>query len=394
MHDATDPTDSTTTGRGASGPSRRTVLRWAGLGGMLGTASWVVGCVPMGSGSPATDLIVRPGFTGRVIAVAGRPIGETGHTFGPFPDGASTFPDPDVPGGWFLAVNHEAPLGGGGVTSIRFAPDGTIVDAYPILEGTSINCAGGRTPWGTWLSCEEHDQGVVWECNPRRRSQGIDHRAMGVFAHEAAAVADDGRVYLTEDRPNGCWYRFTPTTPGDLRHGVLELATGSAPGTIVWRRVPDPAAEFTRCRDQVDSALHFHGAEGIDTFGRTVWFTTKGDDRVWRYDLDTAELAVHYQAGDGSVLSGVDNVLADRTSGSLVIAEDGDDMQLVAIRADGSLEAVVQVVGHDGSEMTGPTLSPDRRRMYFSSQRGKVFGLPIGVTYEVEGPWDGLLSPT
>jgi secreted PhoX family phosphatase len=289
-------------------------------------------------------------------------------------------------------VNHEIPFAGG-VTAVRFAPDGEITGATQLLAGTSLNCAGGVTPWGTWLSCEEFDQGRVWECNPVTGSVEVRPR-MGHFQHEAAAVAGDGRVYLTEDKPDGAFYRFTPSVPGDLSAGVLEVATGAAaPGPVTWVEVPDPFAGTTPTRRQVPSTLHFDGGEGIDTDGTSVWFTTKGDRRVWRYDADTSTVALHYQGGGADVLSHVDNLYVDDPSGVILVAEDGGDLQLVAIRPGGTAEPLVQVLDQDGSEVTGPTFNPDRTRLYFSSQRGpNSLGLPLGITYEVAGPFDAWLA--
>jgi secreted PhoX family phosphatase len=140
--------------------------------------------------------------------------------------------------------------------------------------------------------------------------------------------------------------------------------------------------------------MRFNGGEGVDTDGTTVWFSTKGDNRIWAYSTTTQSVGLRYQAGRPSMLAGVDNLHLDRASGVLLVAEDGDDMQLVALFPDDSLQAVVQVLGHQGSEVTGPRFSPDGSRLYFSSQRGGAgpTGAPFGVTYEVSGPWDDVLG--
>ena len=386
--------------------SRRQLLKWSGAAGTMAVAGPLVGCAPQpipgAEGSDANSLVLRPGFTSRVIGVSGAAVAGTAHEYSLFPDGGATFADPTVPGGWFYVANHEIPFGAGGVTSFRFAPDGRIVDAYPICAGTSMNCAGGKTPWGTWLTCEEYDGGIVWECDPARPYSAVPRPQLGTFAHEAAAVASDGRVYLTEDRPDGGLYRFSPTAANDLSAGLLEIAcSGPGDGTVLWKPVPDRFAQATPCRRQVAGSLRFDGGEGIDTANGLVWFTTKGDDRIWQYDVTSGALSIRYQAG-ASMLGGVDNITATAVAGgqALLVSEDGDDMQIVAILPDDTLVEVVRIVGHPGSEVTGPALSPDRTRLYFSSQRAPVPtplgpGTPTvvaGMTYEVTGPFVSLLG--
>jgi hypothetical protein len=388
-------------GAGGGEVSRRTVLRWSGSAGVLAVGAMVTqGCIPAGPPQPGTDpngVVLLPGFTSRIIATAGQRVPGTNHEFRSFPDGATTFADAAVPGGWYLTVNHEIPGAAGGVTSLRFAPDGTVVDAFSICANTTLNCAGGATPWGTWLTCEEYDGGHVLECDPTGATPARRRRAMGAFAHEAAAVAVDGKIYLTEDRRDGAFYRFTPDSPGDLSSGLLEVATGTTGGgPVTWAQVPNPDPAFfdTACRNQVPGTMRFNGGEGITTLGDSVWFTTKGDERVWLYDIATASVSLRYQAGGPSPLAGVDNIVVDAASENLFIAEDGDNMEVVMLRPDNSVLPIVRLPNQDFSEVCGPCFSPDGQRFYFSSQRGPAgpSRLPLGITYEITGPFDQRLG--
>ncbi|MGL6278684.1 MAG: alkaline phosphatase PhoX, partial [Gaiella sp.] len=143
--------------------TRRQVLR-AGLvgaavlglgGGLLRPGVARGATVPFGPlGAPDPFGVRLPaGFSAKVIAITGQPVGGSGYLWHRQPDGAQTLATPD--GGWLLVQNGEDNGGNGGVSVLRFSRAGAVTGAYSILTGTKWNCHGGITPWKTWLSCEE-----------------------------------------------------------------------------------------------------------------------------------------------------------------------------------------------------------------------------------------------
>lgn len=272
--------------------------------------------VPAGYGGLVADTDTRlslpAGFGYRVVAEAGVTKLETGEPTPGFADGTASFRGPR--GRTVLVVNHEhnpdrkiphpvPPLRGltfdramsGGTTTLVLDPDGNREREYVSLAGTDNNCAGGVTPWATWLSCEESegragtagrtlDHGYVFEVDPVAPEANRDPhpiKALGRFPHEAAVV-DPGRgqIYLTEDAeaPNGLLYRWTaPMGRRRLRRGSLsrlaptagtlhamrahdalglpvpDLSLATTPGTtyrLQWVPVPDRDAVTTSTRKQ------------------------------------------------------------------------------------------------------------------------------------------------
>jgi secreted PhoX family phosphatase len=337
-------------------------------------------------GAPDANGIRLPaGFCSRVVATSGSLVPGTAYPWHSAPDGGATFGRPD--GGWTYVSNSEVPAVGG-AGAVAFGPDGAIVDAYRILVGTSVNCAGGPTPWATWLSCEEHDAGLVWECDPGGRRVATPLPALGAFKHEAVAVDPLRRhLYLTEDQPDGRFYRFTPTAYPSLAAGRLEVAAVGAGGAVTWLAVPQPqGGALDPTRRQVPGSTALKGGEGCWYHQGTVYLTTKGDNRVWALDTTTSVLTVVYDAASSPtpILTGVDNVTVAQ-NGDVLVAEDGGDMQVCLLRS-GVVSPLLQVVGQDGSEITGPAFDPSGSRLYFSSQRGPAPS-GTGITYEVSGPF-------
>jgi secreted PhoX family phosphatase len=324
------------------------------------------------------------------------------HPWHVLPDGGATFTSSD--GGWIYVSNSESPGGTGGVGALRFDAAGTLVQQYAILTGTSFNCSGGRTPWGHWMSCEEMPDGRVWECDPTAPGNGSVRPLLGIFRHEAVAVDPLRRhLYMTEDAGDGRLYRFVPTTAdwpanaarpvlaaGDLQALVAESALPAVGDTMTsvrvrWKNVLDPTVPQSTVRDP--EAAVFNGGEGLFYHAGLVYFSTQGDNRVWRYDVVASTLSVAYDSTVGlGQLSGVDNLTVS-SAGDVIVVEAPGNLEIRVLGSNGNTTAIVQVENQPGTTLSGPALSPDGRHFYFSSQSGPGLNGAPGVTYEVTGPF-------
>ena len=248
------------------------------------------------------------------------------------------------------------PIAKGGTISVEVDGEGNVGRGWVSLSGTQMNCSGNRTPWGTWLSCEEtvngaevgadftgtsnaglKKHGYVFEVAPRGVSNAKPITAMGRFAHEAAAVDPaTSTTYLTEDSflfPSGL-YRYLP--PRDPRRGgqvvdggtlqmlkvvgtpLADLSDDEAGNeyAVEWVDIPDPDPDMTGLSN--NDAIQLVGQQGFDQGaaifsrlegaewwdGRLYFTSTQGGEASDPIGGDAYDVVIHgYGRGRGQVWS-------------------------------------------------------------------------------------------
>jgi secreted PhoX family phosphatase len=425
-----------------AGPALRRVGRGAGgYGPLVTSADW-------------PELALPTGFRAVLLSRAGDMMSDDVTTPNAF-DGMGAFPLPN--GNVRLIRNHEIrdsastahPFGdatkaydqkaGGGNTSleVRVLPDGTrqLVRHYASLTGTHVNCAGGTTPWGSWITCEETTEGVA---QGRDAEHGycfevpvsaedevapVPIKAMGRFVHEALTVdATTGIVYLTEDRGTSGLYRYVPNVPGTMLAGgrlqmlalkdrpQYDTSTGQRPGLplpVVWVDIPDP--DPANASGDALAVFRQGLARGGTIFSRlegcwygdgSVFFNaTSGGDagagQVWQYrprSNSGGQLILVFESPSAEVLDSPDNIVVS-PRGGLLLCEDGDGTQF--LRGVTQRGEIFDFGGNlaNEDEFAGACFSPDGETLFVNIQGStSSTGASKGMTFAIWGPWeDGAL---
>lgn len=386
---------------------------------------------PLHPAPPHGELLLPAGFSYVAVGGTGTPMSD-GNPTPARHDGMAAFAgdngtirlvrNHEQSQGKAFAAPHYDPAAAGGTTTLVFDPDSLrLLETFPTLSGTIRNCAGGPTPHGSWLSCEETftgldaeiPHGYIFEVpvDADGPVEPVPYKAMGRFTHEAIAVdPDTGIVYETEDRGSAGFYRFVPDDPTNLGaggrlqmlaitgHPRYDTRLGQRPGRALaaeWVDIADPDP------DSNDSlAVFYQGREqGGAVFARLegAWYgdgsifinSTSGGDaglgQVWQYrptGNSGGQLTLVYESTDPELLQSPDNLCTSPNSGGLVLCEDGDGPDMLrGVTTGGEIFNLAALNSPNTSELAGATFSPDGRVLFFNAQTP-------GVTYAVTGPWN------
>lgn len=333
--------------------------------------------------------MLSTGLTARIIARTGRFVSynngkQSTIRFHTRPDFGATFPDPNPlnPGGWIYTSNSEAKQAGtGGVGALTFNKNGKVIHYKMVLTGTTMNCGGGKTPFDTWVSCEEWGKrGQVWQVDPtgnREREKTVLGEGGGNFESFAYDVRDSSKphFFVTEDANRGTLRRFTPSNPNwnkpwDMLHGngtmeylVLQpFSLSQGRGRYKW------VTDIGTGRN--NAARYYPLSEGIDVNGNLLYFVCKRIKQLFTLNLD--DYTYTNQTSRSGLFDGgpdqMSRIVGNNISNVLYFTEEGGRDAGIHGRNDvGNFYTILESPNYI-DETTGLAFDPSGRHMYVAYQ--------------------------
>lgn len=329
----------------------------------------------------------------------------------------------------------KTPCSGGTSTIVYDTKSQRKIREFMSLAGTIRNCAGGPTPWKTWVSCEENvdlagdhedystekDHGYNFEVPVTARMEltaPIPLKEMGRFNHEAVAVdPKTGIVYQTEDRDDSLFYRFLPKYPGNLKEGgklqALAIRDQDSLDTRNWDgnetvNIGDKLRATWIDMDDVNSPQDDLRQRGFDAGaarfarGEGIWYgngefyfacTSGGREKIgqiWKYrpsydegstneQIQPGVVELFIEPNDTNLVHNADNLTVSPW-GDLIVCEDRSEqvVRLVGVTPAGKCYRFA--MNHLNSEFAGVTFSPDGSTLFVNIQGP-------GLTLAITGPW-------
>jgi uncharacterized protein len=321
------------------------------------------------------------------------------------------------------------PGAGGGTTTVDFdGKAGAFIDARDSLSGTIRNCAGGATPWNSWLSCEETTlfttmpHGYIFDVPVDGYGDPIPIRDMGRFSHEAVAVDPvTGYIYETEDAGSTSgFYRYVPYHRNRPAEGgvlsmlkvktadLANLGAGYPMGAtfpVEWVEIAQPdnpsstmPDNFVWAQGRAQGAATFARLEGcIYGNDRRIYIvSTSGggvaQGQIWVYDPKQETIALLFESPSAAVLNAPDNITVSPRGGLILCEDGGGEEFLHGLTVDGEIFKFASnnvVLNGErnglsgdfrGSEWAGATYSPDGEWLFANIQSP-------GITFAITGPW-------
>jgi secreted PhoX family phosphatase len=328
----------------------------------------------------------------------------------------------------FSSAAYDLAAAGGTTTLVFDSRRGELVEAWDSVSGTLRNCAGGPTPWDSWMTCEETTEfttvphGYVFDVPSEGLGDPRPILDMGRFSHEALAIDPlTGNIYETEDAGGSSgFYRYVPRKRNRPEDGgrlymlkvvgvnLANLGAGYANGTtfdVEWVRIENPDSQastmpgnFVWAQGRAQGAATFARLEGcwygndrkiyvVSTSGGAV-----GQGQIWVYDPRHQTISLLFESPGAAVLNAPDNITVS-PRGGLVLCEDGSGEEFMhGLTVDGEIfqfaKNNVVLAGERnnitgdfrGSEFAGACYSPDGKWLFANIQSP-------GITFAITGPW-------